>query len=341
MRVLFACVAALALSGCATGAVLADQVVAPALDRALQNRSQVVDGPVLTLPPVAGEAQRPAAAAAAEGGTVPLGTKWLYSSAEAAAASVQTFRQLGTYVQARHAAQPTASVLLGLPDRPDGLGTETCLLPGGGRKPAAVIFDGDETLILNRGHEYWRATSGQPFDPAVWAEWERTGNARLAPVPGAVAAVRALREAGITPIINTNRSLETAADTVRGFAQLGLGDFVIGETLFVRGMDAAGSDKDPRRARIAARYCVLAQVGDNLGDFADLFNERELGAQERRRIALRGEVAQLWGNGWFVLPNPVYGAFDRGGIDDVFPPDARWQPGTQVRAAPDIMTQGN
>ncbi|TCD06891.1 acid phosphatase [Erythrobacteraceae bacterium CFH 75059] len=339
MRVLVALAAALALGGCATGAVLADQVVAPALDRALQTRSHVADGPVLTLPPVTDGVQR-SAEATADARPVPLGTRWLYSSAEAAAVSLQAFRQLGDYVRARQAAQPAASVLLGLPGRPDGLGTESCLLPGGGRKPPAVIFDGDETLVLNRGHEYWRATSGQPFDPAVWAEWERTGNPQLAAVPGAVAAVRALREAGITPIINTNRALETAADTVRGFAQLGFGDYIVGETIFLRGMDAAGSDKDPRRARIAARYCVLAQVGDNLGDFADLFNERELGAQERRRIAQRGEVAQLWGNGWFVLPNPVYGAFDRGGIADVFPPDARWQPQT-TRSAPDIMSRGN
>jgi len=87
-----------------------------------------------------------------------------------------------------------------------------------------------------------------------------------------------------------------------------------------------GSRKDGRRAAIAAKYCVVALAGDNLGDFADLFNERDLAPLARRELAARGAVARLWGNGWFALPNPVYGAAIKGSIDEVFPPDARWEP---------------
>ena len=37
-----------------------------------------------------------------------------------------------------------------------------------------------------------------------------------------------------------------------------------------------------------------------------------------------GPLARMWGHGWFVLPNPVYGTGVRGTIDDVFPADRRW-----------------
>jgi len=38
----------------------------------------------------------------------------------------------------------------------------------------------------------------------------------------------------------------------------------------------------------------------------------------------------LWGKGWFVLPNPLYGTALKGGVDEVFPADKRWtDPGGQ------------
>lgn len=337
----FPCAAALllgglTLSGCATGAVVADRVMAPVLDRALQRQAVAAEQPVLTLPPAQQQPTAPLATPAQEAPAPSSAVRWLYGSAEGAASSIQAYRALIAFAEDAARDPPDASVPMGLPDAPDGIGAATCLASGGARKPLAVVFDADETVLLNRGHEYWRTFSGQPFTPETWAEWERTGAEQIAPVPGAVTAIRALREAGVTPIYNTNRSVETAQGTVRALAAAGFGDTVVGENLFLRGMDATGGRKDARRARIAERYCVIALVGDNLGDFADAFNEPALGVQERRRMAGRGEYARLWGNGWFVLPNPVYGAFDRGTLEEVFPPDARWQPGI-TRTAPDIM----
>jgi predicted secreted acid phosphatase len=65
-------------------------------------------------------------------------------------------------------------------------------------------------------------------------------------------------------------------------------------------------------------------AGDQFGDFSDLLNAKALSVQERRRIALGDTFAGLWGNGWFLLPNPVYGPGVRGGFDEVFPADKRW-----------------
>ena len=50
-------------------------------------------------------------------------------------------------------------------------------------------------------------------------------------------------------------------------------------------MIGTGSTKDPRRAAISRRYCVIAMAGDQLGDFSDLFNADGVGVRPRRAAA--------------------------------------------------------
>lgn len=277
--------------------------------------------------PVAAPAPAPAPVAAAPGERpAPDTMRWLYGSGEAAGASIQAYRMLADYAIAQAKAAPEQSAMMGLPGAEGGVGTVSCRNADGSRKPPAVVFDADETVILNSGFEYWQATHDGAYDAKVWERWARDGAPFVAPVPGAVTGLRRLREAGITPVFNTNRTSDTADGTIAALAAAGLGDAVHGETLFLRGDDAMGSGKDGRRATIAARYCVIALAGDNLGDFADMLNASALGVQQRRALTARGELAQLWGNGWFMLPNPVYGASIRGTIDEVFPSEVRWSP---------------
>jgi predicted secreted acid phosphatase len=95
--------------------------------------------------------------------------------------------------------------------------------------------------------------------------------------------------------------------------------------LFLLGDDEEGSSKDGRRASIAARYCVIAMAGDQLGDFSNAFNTKGVPPAERRRAATSGPVSGLWGHGWFLIPNPSYGPWEKLGIDDVYGPDD-WDP---------------
>ena len=263
--------------------------------------------------------------AAAPGGTgdAPDSMRWLYGSGEAAVASLQAYDALGDYVEARAASRPDFSVAMGLDG---GIAEALCVKDDGTPKPLAVVFDVDETLLLNTGYEYWQAREGVAYDPDVWAEWERTGAAYVQPVPGALDAVGRIRAAGVSVIFNTNRASENAAGTVAALDGAGFGPAVHRQNLWLKGDDGKGSDKDGRRMIIAQDYCVIALVGDNLGDFADVYNDRSRSVQERRALAASEETAALWGSGWFLLPNPVYGASIRGSVDDVFPPDVRWEP---------------
>ncbi len=194
-----------------------------------------------------------------------------------------------------------------------------------------MILDADETAILNVGYEYWQAL-GNPGGGETFARWAETGALQTRPVPGAVTGVRRLREAGIAVIFNSNRPASAAPGTIRALEAAGLGTAVHRETLFLIGDDALAGNKDGRRRIIADRYCVVALGGDNLGDFAHALNDTTQTVQQRRTRTARGEIAQLWGNGWFLIPNAAYGFWQKGTVGEVFPPDVRWEP-----RAPAIM----
>ena len=269
-------------------------------------------------PPAPTAAAAPAAAEAAP--RVPAPMQWLYGSGEAAATSIQTYRAFRDHVVAAARARPASSVILEAGSTLASPRFAPC-----GTRPLAVVLDVDETVIQNLGVEYDDAMHpGRPFNEDRWRRWEQTGTTAVAPIPGAVTALRAIRDAGVTVIFNTNRTAANAAHTQAMIEGAGLGPANHGETLFLQGDVAPGSGKDPRRAAIAQRYCVVALAGDQLGDFSDLFNDRSLPVPDRRRAAASTPFASLWGNGWFMLSNPVYGPSLRGTFDEVFPPATRW-----------------
>jgi predicted secreted acid phosphatase len=86
----------------------------------------------------------------------------------------------------------------------------------------------------------------------------------------------------------------------------------------------------------------VAMAGDQLVDFSDHFDFDQdiLSVQQRRATAALPGILDLWGNGWFVMPNPVYGSALQGGPDDIFPKDKQWRdPGPAKPAAPEASTE--
>jgi 5'-nucleotidase (lipoprotein e(P4) family) len=247
--------------------------------------------------------------------------RWLLGSGEAAALSRQAHSAMAAYTVAR-ASGAADSVVLATGATPEAPRWAEC-----GTKPRAVVYDIDETVLLNTGANYDSARRGDPpFDPARWSKWEQGGARLVEAVPGAVEAIGAIRAAGVTVIYNSNRDNAHAAETAAALASVGLDGAVAGETLFLKGDVAPGSAKDPRRAAIAERYCVVAMAGDNLGDFADAFNDRALSVAARRGLAQTPAIRDKWGAGWFLIPNSLYGAWEGAGYDDLFPADKRWKP---------------
>jgi 5'-nucleotidase (lipoprotein e(P4) family) len=240
-----------------------------------------------------------------------------YGSAEAGALSQQAFHALIAYAKTRVDNRPKDSVILA-----DGAPLVKGDFIPCGDKPFAAVFDVDETMIRNLGFEA-RAATGEKFDPARWSRWEGGDQAAVDAMPGAGHAVDDLRKMGVTVIFNTNRDARHAAQTAAILDALKLGPAVHGDTLFLRGDVDGKPGKDGRRLAIAAKYCVIVMGGDQLGDFSDRFAQAG-SAADRRAVAIHSRAAGLWGKGWFVLPNAVYGSALQGGLDDNFPLDKRW-----------------
>lgn len=298
MRHIVISLAALALAGCAAQA---EQATARVLSKEAL-ATQIGEKPTLTSPPT--------------------GQQWLYGSAEGTIASAQVYQAMAQYVRAK-ALNRSVKIQTILADgsTPDAPRFDSC-----GSKPLAAVFDADETLIWNVGAMRYMAEQGKDFDPAIWNEWEKSGAGKALAMPGAIDALNIMREAGVTIVANTNRTAANAKGSEDALRAAGLGEFKHGETLYLLGDDATGSSKDGRRATIAAKYCVIALAGDQLGDFAQAFNAKGISVAGRKKLATNPAVAQLWGNGWFLFSNPVYGPSIRGGYDEIFTPETKWEP---------------
>ncbi|HEV7343934.1 MAG TPA: HAD family acid phosphatase [Sphingopyxis sp.] len=266
-------------------------------------------------------ATSPPVATPAEAAKPPVALQYLYGSAEAAIAIRATNVRIADYAVQRVKQRPTDSVVLVPGATMTAPRFEPC-----GNKPFAAVFDADETLIWNLGPMRYFAEQGSTYDPKIWDQWEKTGAGKAVAMPGTADMLGKLRAAGITIVANTNRTAANAKGSEDTLRAAGLGEFKHGETLFLMGDDATGSSKDMRRAAIASKYCVILMAGDQLGDFSQQFNVKDLPTAQRTALATSPAAAALWDKGWFLFPNSVYGPWEKLGWNETFPSDTKWEP---------------
>ena len=163
-----------------------------------------------------------------------------------------------------------------------------------------MIADADETLIDNSEYQRRRIAFGGTFDLTSWNAWVRERAA--APLPGAVEYVTAVRAMGGRVIVVTNRDEAGCDDTRANLTAIRLAvDLVLCRT--------TTSDKNPRFEAVQAGAAspqlppleVVQWLGDNIQDFPRLTQAIRGGG--------RGTFA-LFGDRYFVLPNPMYGSFE-------------------------------
>lgn len=210
---------------------------------------------------------------------------------EEAAASLQAYQSLWNHLSAQAAkrarGEAISSVVLA-----EGASLDAPSFVPCGAKPLAMIVDLDENPT-------------RAADPSArWRRWKGDGSDPVSAVPGAVEGVEAARRAGMTVIFTTARSPESAPAVRAVLDRLGFGTAELGRTLMMRGGSAEPDADDRIRTTVASSYCVVALVGDALGDFSDKFDTPD-NAGRRPTVATETMVAPLWGAGWFLLPNPV------------------------------------
>ena len=264
--------------------------------------------------PPAGEP--PSAAAAAEHPTL-YATLWIQTAAEYRAIAWQAYTAArSSLARALEDTTWTAAI--------EQAGT------GYGGLPPAIILDVDETVLDNSPNQARMIRSGGEFEPESWTRWVE--ESRAPPVPGAPEFLALADSLGVTVFYVTNRDAPHEAATRRNLEAAGLPLEPDVDTILLRGeRDDWVSDKSSRRRAVAERYRIILLVGDDFNDFV----AANLPRAERDRLVER--YRDRWGERWIVLPNPIYGSWERVLYSEATDPDAAERARLRLDAMEDLQ----
>ena len=165
--------------------------------------------------------------------------------------------------------------------------------------PRAIILDIDETLLDNSPHSA-KCIKNQTSYPAFWDEWCELGVAKA--LPGAVEFLQLARRYGVSVYYITNRREHLKEATMRNMRELGFPQVESRHMMF----RTAEAGKENRRLAVARNHHVSMLIGDNLNDFSDVFEHKNVEDRARITDSLRHE----FGRRFIVLPNAMYGDWE-------------------------------
>lgn len=168
-------------------------------------------------------------------------------------------------------------------------------------KPPAVVLDIDETVLDNSPHTARQILDDRGFDNDMWDEWCLLGAAR--PLPGALDFTNYASDLGAEVFYISNRGIHLLDATLENLREAGFPDADSAHVLLMTG----DSGKGTRRRMVGETHQILMLVGDNLGDFSEIFDERSNGA-DRQAVE---EYRDSFGSAFIILPNPMYGAWEK------------------------------
>lgn len=169
------------------------------------------------------------------------------------------------------------------------------------KSPCAVVVDVDETVLDNSPGQAWLIKNRQNFDAKTnWLAWCLREEAK--PLAGAVEFLQYAASQNIKVFYVTNRREAEKAATVNNLQKFKFPD-VSEETLMVR---TDKSTKEPRRDKIKEKYRIILLMGDNLNDFSNIFEEKNVAD----RFAVTDQNKAEFGSRFIVLPNPMYGDWE-------------------------------
>lgn len=166
----------------------------------------------------------------------------------------------------------------------------------------AVVVDIDETLLDNSPYEVMLIETGQTYHPDSWLEWTALASAR--PLPGSVDFLNYVSQRGLEIFYISNRRVTELEVTMKNLNLHGFPE-VVEERIFLKDTT---SDKTFRRQKVSELgYEIILFIGDNLTDYSQDFAHRgsDFGA------ALVDEHKDEFGRDFLILPNPMYGEWEK------------------------------
>ncbi len=170
-------------------------------------------------------------------------------------------------------------------------------------KPRAVIVDLDETILDNSLNEGMQVKNHVNFNQKDWIAW--VNRAEATAVPGSVEFLNYAAARGVTIFYITNGNDIQKQGTAANLQKLGFPK-VDDQTLLVQ-TDPKNSSKEPRRLSVAAKYRIVLLMGDDLSDFAKVFEDSKT---VESRIAAADRFKDEFGKRFIVLPNAMYGNWE-------------------------------
>ena len=173
-------------------------------------------------------------------------------------------------------------------------------------KRAAIILDVDDTVLDNSPYQV-QSIEQDLHHPEGWAAWCELAAAK--PVAGALEFTTFAAKLEVTVFYVTNRDSTLEACTRANLVSAG---FPVSEevdaVLTKHERPEWTGDKSSRRQHVAEDFRIVMLFGDQLGDFTS--EDAAKGQTPAERDALVETHRDRWGSQWFVLPNPLYGAWD-------------------------------
>ena len=170
--------------------------------------------------------------------------------------------------------------------------------------PPAIILDIDETVLDNSEHQVRSIKNGTSY-PIGWKEWVSEESASA--LPGVKDYLSYADAKGIKIFYVTNRTHDLEEYTRNNIKALGLPFDTDVDVLLMKNEKGWTSDKTSRRDLIKKDFRVIQIFGDQLDDFIPL---EETATSIKSRKDLIDKYANMWGEKWFMIINPMYGEWE-------------------------------
>lgn len=167
-------------------------------------------------------------------------------------------------------------------------------------KPIAIITDIDETFLDNSPYAVGEGEKGKDYDPKTWANW--TAKAEAKAYPGSLEFFKYAASKNVTIFYITNRDVNDKVGTLKNLKELG---FPSADEQHII-LKSTTSDKEERRNSVLKNYDVVLYLGDNLGDFANVFYK----VPQKQRNEMVDKNAEEFGKRFIMVPNSAYGDWE-------------------------------
>ena len=166
------------------------------------------------------------------------------------------------------------------------------------KKQLAVVVDVDETVLDNSPFQARGILTNSSY-PDGWREWIDAAEAK--PLPGAVEFLNYANKRGVAVFYITNRKQIGHEATIKNLKAVGFP--VNPEHVMCR---TNTSSKTERRDEVLKKYKIALLMGDNLGDFSEIFELNDVD----KRNSLVDDNKNHFGSKFIVLPNAMYGNWE-------------------------------